>query len=198
VILPDGKTWLPKVPPREKPLSLGWNIFGAVMMALVISASGWRIWDAFYWSSPPGRLATTIAVQTGVLYYTPVIRGDYRYTLVTAVGDQIVLSCNAFRLGRLNYSPCLEPLAAAGLAAWRPDWRKTVTPGPIVEVRYIIAENRDERFQNVVYSVRRDGQEYLNPDARLAAAGIDPSGRSYSELRFKQARRAARVARSTE
>ncbi len=196
--LPDGKTWLPKVEPREKPMSRGSKIFLAVMTVVLVGLTGLRIWDAVYWGMPPQRLDTTLAVQTGVVYYAPVMRGDYSYTLVTSAGDAIDLSCDAFRVGQSTYNPCLEPLAAEGLAAWRPDWREAVTPGPVLEVHYVIAENRDERFQNVVFSIRRDGREYLDPDARLAAAGIDSSGRSYSEFRAKQARRAARVTRTAQ
>ena len=171
------------------------KVWLGIMVTMLFGLTGWRLWTMAYWQMMPDQMATTIATQTGVIYSTPVLRGGYSYALVTAAGDVIGLSCTP-EYSRYITNPCLDAIAERGLTGWRPDWRKLGEPGPVVEVAYVMAENRDERFSPVVYSVRHEGQEYLDPEARLAQAGIDPTGRTYSAFRGKQARLAARRAGS--
>ena len=188
--LPDGKTWRQPVEPAPEPVSKRGMVFLVILGTILIGSSVWSLWSTIYWREPPSRIATTLASQSGVLYYAPALKGDYHYTLETASGDAIPLSCAPVWTA-YAFNGCLEPLAAAGLARWRPDRRTAVPPGPVVEVRYVTSLT-DERFNNVVYLVRRGDEAYLDPDLRLAEAGIDPTGRSYSAARrkaFLQARR---------
>jgi len=188
VSLPDGKTWREPVEPADGPMSLGWKIFLGIFVAASIGATIWRFWDAIYWGSPPTELSTTIVRQTGVIYYSPLSarRGNYGYTLVASGGDVISLSCQPVHSSYTDNS-CLEPVAVNGIARWRPDWRKTVVAGPVVEVSYVQSDF-DQRFNNVVFSVKRERTEFLDPRVRLAQSGIDPSGQSYSAARLKSYR----------
>ena len=165
-------------------MSLRGKIFLGIMLIIHVGATGWIVWDAFYWGTPPKVLATNIAFQRGVLQYRAA-RTGYSFFLQTPAGDLITLSCEPV-YNRWPDDGCLEPLAGSGIAQWSPD-RESVQGGPLVEVGYVFA--RDEpRFNNVAFSVKRNGVEQLDPDSRLIEAGIDRSGRTYSEFRIPRGR----------
>ena len=168
-------------------MSWGGRLALGLLTTLLIAGWGWSMWQNVYWSSAPQRIATESDTVWGVIDYSPAYRGDYHYTLHTLGGEVIGLSCQSVWT-QYTANACLEPLAVNGLAQWRPDARKAVAPGPLVEVGFVWSPT-DPRFNAVAVSARRNGVDYLDRATRLAEAGIDPSARSYSKARYRQAQR---------
>lgn len=191
--LPDGKSWIKPVEPPSKPMSWGGRLALGLLCCVLFGSLGWTWQQQLYWSSPPQIIATESRTVWGVIYYAPALRGDYHYTLEGLDGEVIGLSCQPVYT-RYASNPCLKPLAVSGLAQWRPDVRKAVAPGPLVEVG-IVWSATEPRFNAVAVSARRNGVDYLDRAARLAEAGIDASATQYSATRYRQAQRRRLAAR---
>jgi hypothetical protein len=175
------------VEPASKPMSWGGKLALGLLTSVLVASAGWAFWGQIYWGSPPPVITTETATVWGTVSYGPAYYGDYHYTLETLDGTLIGLSCQPVWTEYIH-NACLEPLAASGLAEWRPDARKPGRPGPLVEVGFVWAPG-EPRFNAVAVSARRAGVDYLKREARLAEAGLNASGTQYSEIRYRQAQR---------
>lgn len=180
--LKDRK-WRPATEPHVE-MTWKWWLFLALILGPAWGGLAFTLWNGHYWGNPPSRIPVVFATQKGVIHYTG-RPGHYSYWLRIADGEGVGLSCEpVYR--RFPNQDCMTVLAARGIAQWSGD--NEVSTSPVVEIGYVTAD--DERFNNLIYSVRLDGVEQLNPDQRLDDAGIEPSGREY--VAWNERRRARR------
>jgi hypothetical protein len=167
------RKWRPAVQPHAEMTWRHWLVY-ALIVGPVLAGVAFTLWNGHYWGNPPNRIPVVFATQRGVIHYDG-RRGYYGYTLRIADGEGVALSCEpVYR--RFPDEDCMTVLTARGIARWSGDGERSASP--VVEVGYVTADD-EPRFNNLVYSVRLDGVEQLNPSQRLDDAGIDPSGRYY-------------------